>query len=76
MELDTLLYYSFFTIYLNIFFLSTKVNSSAHLLSTNISYNTTILITRLFIWYRARHAENSRRTIRMGYMNENDLSFW
>lgn len=25
---------------------------------------------------RARHAENSRRTIRMGCMNENDLSFW
>ena len=75
-QLGVLCKFYFSKIYLNIFFLSTKVNGSAHLLTTNISYNTTILITRLFIWYRAKHAENSRRTIRMGYMNENDLSFW
>ena len=34
------------------YFLSTKVNSSAHLLTTNIPYNTTILINRIFIWHK------------------------
>ena len=33
-------------------FLSTKLNGFAHLLTTNISYNTAILITGIFIWYK------------------------